>query len=61
MIGDPNDEDNFTHKLLLTNTQVSNICKALLTNYQLILTYQKLSYLIWYNQANFLIDVLLHY
>ena len=28
MIESPNDETNFPHKLLLTNTQVSKICKA---------------------------------
>ena len=28
VIGDANDEINFLHKLLLTNTQVSKICKA---------------------------------
>ena len=28
MIGDSNDETNFPHKLLLTDRQVSNICKA---------------------------------
>ena len=28
MIGSSNDETNFPHKLLLTNTQVSKICKA---------------------------------
>ena len=28
MIGNPNDETNFPHKLLLTYTQVSKICKA---------------------------------
>ena len=27
-VGDSNDEYNFTHKLLLTNTQVSNLHKA---------------------------------
>ena len=37
MIGNPNDETNFPHKLLLTNTQVAN--------HQLILSYQKLKYL----------------
>ena len=26
--GDSNDENNFPHKLLLTNTQVSKLCKA---------------------------------
>ena len=28
MIGNPNDETNFQHKLLLTNTQLSNLRKA---------------------------------
>ena len=28
MIGDSNDENNFRHKLLLTNTKVSRICKV---------------------------------
>ena len=28
MIGDSNDENNFPHKLLLTNTQVSKLRKA---------------------------------
>ena len=28
MIGDSNDETNFLHKLSLTNTPVSRICKA---------------------------------
>ena len=27
-VGDSIDEDNFLHKLLLTNTQVSKLCKA---------------------------------
>ena len=28
MIGDSNDKTNFSHELLLTNRQVSSICKA---------------------------------
>ena len=40
MIGD--DETNFPHKLLLTNRKVSNL---LLTNHQLILSYQNRRYL----------------
>ena len=28
MIGNSDDEANFPHKLLLTNRQVANICKA---------------------------------
>ena len=29
VVGNSNDEANFPHKLLLTNTQVSRLCKAL--------------------------------
>ena len=32
VIGDSNDENNFLHKLLLTNTQVSRLCKAFANN-----------------------------
>ena len=32
MIGESNDESNFPHKLLLTNSQVSNIRKAFANN-----------------------------
>ena len=32
MVGDSNGETNFLHKLLLTNTQVSNIRKAFANN-----------------------------
>ena len=28
VVGDSNDENNFLHKLLLANTQVSKLCKA---------------------------------
>ena len=45
MIGNPNDETNFPHKLL-TNRQVVNLRKAFaITNHPLILSYQKLNYL----------------
>ena len=33
IIGDSNDENNFPHKLVLTNTQVSKLCKAFASNY----------------------------
>ena len=42
MIGD--DETNFPHKVLLTNRQVANLCKAF-ANHPPILSYQKLNYL----------------
>ena len=32
IVGDSNDENNFPHKLLLTNTQVSKIRKAFASN-----------------------------
>ena len=32
VVGDSNDDNNFPHKLLLTNTQVSNLCKAFANN-----------------------------
>ena len=31
-VGDSNDENNFLHKLLLTNTQVSKLCKVFTNN-----------------------------
>ena len=43
MIGD--NETNFTHKLVLTNRQVANLCKAFANIYQQISNYQKLNYL----------------
>ena len=58
MIGD--NENNFPHKLLFTNRQVSNLRKAF-GNCSQILNYQKLSYLRWYNQEDFLVDYLVHY
>ena len=32
MIGNPNDKTNLLHKLLLTNTQAANLCKAFADN-----------------------------
>ena len=32
IVGDSNDENNFPHKLLLTNKQVSKLCKAFTNN-----------------------------
>ena len=32
MIGNSDDETNFLHKLLLTNNQVENLCKAFTNN-----------------------------
>ena len=59
IVGD--DETNFPHKLLLTNRRVEIFVTLLLTNHQLILIYEKLNYLRWYNQEDFLVDLLVHY
>ena len=45
MIGNSDDETNFPHKLLLTNSQVANLCQVFANTYQQILNYQKLNYL----------------
>ena len=48
MVGHPNNEPNFPHKLLLlTDRQI--FLKLLQIIYQLIFNYQKFSYLRWYN------------
>ena len=47
MVGD--NEANFSHKLLLTNRQVSNLRKAFANYYQKILSHQK-----WYKPEGFL-------
>ena len=46
MIGNSNDETNFSHKLLLTNRQVANLRKPLVKNHQLILSKTQLSNMI---------------
>ena len=50
MIGNPNDETKLPHKLVLTNAQVANL--------QLILSYEQLNYLRWYNWKDFLVGLL---
>ena len=57
MIGNSDDETNFTHVLLINKLQI--FVKFLLTNHQLILCYQKLN--ISNNQVDFLVDFLAHY
>ena len=44
MIGDSNDESNFSHKLLLTNSKFQVFVRLFVIIHQLILSYQKLSY-----------------
>ena len=61
MIGNSDDETNFSHKLLLSNRQLQIFLKRLQIIHQLILSYQKLSYPRWYNQEDFLVDFLFDY
>ena len=42
---DSNDESNFLHELLLTNTQVLKLCKAFTNNSSANINYQKLNYI----------------
>ena len=49
LIRNSNDEINFPRKLLLTNIQVSKICKASEMAYQLMENFQKLTCLKMYN------------
>ena len=41
MIGDSNDKANFAYELLLTNRQISNICKALSNNLSVDIKFSK--------------------
>ena len=59
MIGNSNDETNFPHKLSLTDTQLSKICKASANGSSDKKFFQKLSCLRWYNQRKFLLILLL--
>ena len=57
MIGNSDDKTNFPHELLLTNRQAANLCKDFRNNSSA----EKLKYLRWYNQEEFLVDFLDHY
>ena len=56
VVGDSNDENNFLHKLLLTNTHVSKFGKLLQMVNQLIWKYQKLNSIKQDNQEDFKVD-----
>ena len=58
IIGD--DETNFPHKLLVTNRQVENLCKAFAneSSNDINLSKTQLSKI---NQEDFLVDFLVHY
>ena len=59
MVGD--DETNFPHIIINLIDKLQIFVKPLQIIYQLILSYQKLKYLRWYNQEDFLVDFLVHY
>ena len=61
MIGNSDDEANFSHKLLLTNRQVANFCKVF-ANYlstDINLSKTQLSKMI--QPGGFFVDFLVHY
>ena len=61
MIGNSDDEANFSHKLLLTNRQVANFCKVF-ANYlstDINLSKTQLSKMI--QSGGFFVDFLVHY
>ena len=51
-VADSNDESNFPHKLLLTNTQVSGICKAFANGSSVNIKLSK-TQLTWYSLRDF--------
>ena len=57
IVGDSNDENNFSHKLLLTNTQVSRLRKAFANNSSTIINCQKFNHIKLYNQDDFYADL----
>ena len=52
LMGSSNDETYFPHKLLLTNTQVSKICKAFANGSTANIKFWKVNCLRWYNQED---------
>ena len=60
MIGD--NENSFPHKLLLTNRQVSKLCKAFANHSSTDIKLSKTQlFKMIYNQEDFLVDYLVHY
>ena len=59
MIGD--DETNYTHKLLLTNSQVSNLRKAFANKSSTDIKLSKTQISKMMHQEDFLVDFLAHY
>ena len=59
MVGD--NENNFPHKLLLTNRQVANICKAFANHSSSDIKLSKTQLSKIYNQEDFLVEYSVHY
>ena len=53
IVGDSNDENNFPHQLLLTNTQAPKLRKAFANNSSANIKYQKLNCVKQDNQEDF--------
>ena len=61
MIGNSDDETDFSLKLLFFIFSFFLFFFFLANYFQLILNYQRLNYLKWHNQEDFLINFLVHY
>ena len=60
MVGNSDDKTNCQYKLL-TNSQVTNLRRAFANYSSTDIKLSKLIYLRWYNQVDFLINVLVRY
>ena len=58
MVGDSNDDINFANKLLLTDTQVSMICKASANSSSAHIKLSKRNCLRWYSSGEKVNDIL---
>ena len=58
MVGDSNDDINFANKLLLTDTQVSMICKASANSSSAHIKSSKRNCLRWYSSGEKVNDIL---
>ena len=59
MVGD--NETNFLHKLLLTNRQVANLCKAFANYLSIDIKLSKTQLFKMIQAGGFLVDYLVHY
>ena len=61
VVGNSHDKTNFPHRLLLTDAQVSRLCKAFVNNLSARIKLSKFDYLRWYSWKDFLVAFLDHY